>query len=63
MKNPLLAQSPYRIGSGWYRYRVNRGGSWFFNAWNSRVSFRFRNDASHRRNDRGFRLYRTLEKV
>lgn len=55
MKNPLLQNaSPIR---------VSRGGGWFSNdAWDTRVSFRDWSNASFRSGNRGFRLFRSLEK-
>jgi len=41
-------------------YRVSRGGSWSNNARNTRVSFRNRNNASHRLNHLGFRFLRSV---
>ena len=52
MKNPLLDQT---------YVRVFRGGSWGNLAWGSRVSYRYRRNASYRNYRLGFRLFRTQE--
>ena len=41
-------------------YRVERGGGWVFNAPNTRVAYRWRNDPGSPVNNLGFRLARTI---
>ena len=62
MKNPLSQEDSQEYFGFKADKRVLPGGSWDDLARFSRVSYRFGNGASARRDYQGFRLFRTVEK-